>query len=220
MFAGGRGFTLVEMAIVLVVMALVASLFVSPLGARVEATQRHAAEKTLDDITEALIGFALIQGRLPCPSTETNPASPAYGLEQGPPCVLSVPGYLPWRTLGLPATDPWGSPRTHAAQPWVGHWRYRPDKNFAEGTVTLSTTPSGQLQIKDHNGDLLSTAESRVVAVVYSTGPNRQDDGLNAVVLPSAPVFEAGEPTPGFDDVMHWISQPLFVARLARGGRF
>ncbi|MDR2881887.1 MAG: type II secretion system GspH family protein [Azoarcus sp.] len=217
--AGRRGFTLIEMAIVLVVLGLIASLLVTPLAMRAEASQRRAAEEMLDNITDALIGFALVQGRLPCPSIESDPASSAYGLEQGPPCTFNVPGYLPWRTLGLPAHDPWGSPRANATQPWTGHWRYRPDKNFAEGTISLSTLPSGSIQIKDHDGNLISTADSRIVAVVFSTGPNRQADGLNTTHSSTSPTFEAGEPTPAFDDLLRWIAHPLFIARLARSGR-
>ncbi|MCL2161028.1 MAG: type II secretion system GspH family protein [Betaproteobacteria bacterium] len=219
MNAGKRGFTLVEMAIVLVVLGLIASLFVTPLAMRAEASRRHAAESMLDDIVEALIGFALVHGRLPCPGIEPDPMSPAYGLEQGPPCVLNVSGYLPWRTLGLSAHDPWGSARVSASQPWTGHWHYRPDKNFAEGAISLSTLPSGHIQIKDHDGNLISTADSRVVAIVFSTGPNRQADGLNATHSPTSPTFEAGEPTPAFDDLLRWIGHPLLIARLARSGR-
>ncbi|MDR2925699.1 MAG: type II secretion system GspH family protein [Azoarcus sp.] len=217
--ARNSGFTLVEMAIVLVVLGLTASFLISPLALRAEASRRRAAETALDHIAEALIGFALIHGRLPCPSIEPNPASPAYGLEKALPCALDVPGYLPWRTLGLPAHDPWGSPRVRADQPWAGHWRYRPDKNFTEGAIALSTLPSGHIQIKDHDGSLISTATSRVVAVVFSTGPNLRPDGLNAAASPALPVLEAGEPTPAFDDPLRWIGHPLFISRLARGGR-
>jgi prepilin-type N-terminal cleavage/methylation domain-containing protein len=217
--AGKRGFTLIEMAIVLVILSLTASLLVTPLTMRAEASRRHAAEGMLDDIVEALFGFALLHGRLPCPSIEPNPANPAYGLEQGPPCSLNVPGYLPWRTLGLPPHDPWGNPRTGASQPWTGHWRYRPDKNFAEGTISLSTLPSGHIQIKDHDGNLISTTDSRVVAVVFSTGPNSLADGLNTAYSPDQPLFEAGEPSSSFDDLLRWVGHPLLIARLARGGR-
>jgi len=216
---GKHGFTLLEMSVVLIVFGLISSLLVTPLAMRSEASRRHTAEDMLDDITEALIGFALIHGRLPCPSIETNPTSTAYGLEQSPPCSLNVPGYLPWRTLGLPAHDPWGSPRTSANQPWTGHWRYRPDKNFVDGTISLSTLPSGLIQIKDHDGNLISTSDSRVVAVIFSTGPNLRADGLNAAYSPASPILEAGEPTPGFDDLLRWIGHPLFIARLARSGR-
>lgn len=202
-----RGFTLIEMAVVLVVLGLVAGVFVMPLAARIEAGQRRAAENMLDDIVDALTGFALIHGRLPCPSIEADPANPAYGLEQGPPCP-TTPGTLPWRTLGLPATDP-----------WAGHWRYLPDKNFTDGTISVATLPSGLIQVRDHDGNPLTTVSSRTVALIFSTGPNRRADGINATFSPASPRFETGEPTPAFDDLVRWISQPLLIARLARGGR-
>ncbi|MDR2093786.1 MAG: type II secretion system GspH family protein [Azoarcus sp.] len=213
------GFTLIEMAIMLVVLGLLTGTFAVPLAARIEASQRREADVLLDDITEALIGFALLHGRLPCPSTEADPASPAYGLEHPPPCAAGIPGYLPWRTLALPAHDPWGSPRASAAAPWTGHWRYLPDKNFTTGTITLATLPSGNLQIRDHDNNPITTDTSRVVAVLYSSGPNRRDDGRNAAWSPTSPVFEAGEATPAFDDLLRWIGHPLIVARLARSGR-
>jgi prepilin-type N-terminal cleavage/methylation domain-containing protein len=213
------GFTLVELAIVLVVLSLLTGVLITPLAGRIEASQRHTTDGMLDDIVDALTGFALLHGRLPCPSTEADPASPAYGLEHTPPCPTATPGYLPWRTLGLPAHDPWGSPRTRADSPWIGHWRYRPDKNFTSGPISLATLPADNIQINDHAGQpITTTSGSRAVAVIYSPGPNRRDDGLNATWHPALK-FETGEPTPGFDDQLRWIGHPSFIARLTQGGR-
>ncbi|MDR2031196.1 MAG: type II secretion system GspH family protein [Azoarcus sp.] len=219
MNARARGFTLAELAVALTVLSLIAGILVAPVAARIEASQRHAADAMLDDIIDALVGFALLHGRLPCPSIEAHPAHPAYGLEQGPPCVFSTPGYLPWRTLALPVHDPWGRARPSAAAPWDGHWRYRPDKRFAENVITLATQPASHIQLHDHDGNPLTTSGAHAIAVVYSTGPNRRDDGLNAVWNPAAPVFETGEATATFDDRLRWIGHPFLIARLARGGR-
>jgi prepilin-type N-terminal cleavage/methylation domain-containing protein len=217
--ANANGFTLVELAIVLVVLSLISGVLITPLAERIAASQRHTADGMLDDIVDALTGFALLHGRLPCPSTEADPASPAYGLEHSPPCPNVAPGYLPWRTLGLPAHDPWGSPRARADALWIGHWRYRPDKNFTTGPITLATQPADNIQLSDHYGQpITTTSDSRAVAVIYSTGPNRRDDGLNATWSP-APKFEVGESTPAFDDQLRWIGHPFLIARLARGGR-
>ena len=106
-----HGFTLVELAMVLVILALLGGSLVVPLASRIEARDRQAATERLRDIQHALTGFAIIHGRLPCPSTETDPAAPAYGVEDPPPCNHAAEGRLPWRTLALPATDPWGRPR-------------------------------------------------------------------------------------------------------------
>ncbi|GHU10043.1 hypothetical protein AGMMS50225_12470 [Betaproteobacteria bacterium] len=213
-----RGFTLIELAVVLVILGLLSGMLITPLAARIEAHQRQLTGAMLDDIVDALTGFALLHGRLPCPSLEADPASPAYGLEHPPPCDLSAPGYLPWRSLGVPAVDAWGSARTAAASPWLGHWRYFPDPAFTHAPITLATVPAANIKINDHLG-LLSTSSAPPVAVVWSTGPNHHGDGANATYSALAPTFHSGEATPAFDDQLRWIGHPLFIARLAQGGR-
>lgn len=70
----------------LVILSLLAGGLMVPLGARIEARDRQLTVERLRDIQQALIGFAIIHGRLPCPSTEDNPGAPGYGIEDSPPC--------------------------------------------------------------------------------------------------------------------------------------
>ena len=67
-----KGFTLVEMAIVMLIVALLLGGLVPTLSSQVD--QRHASEtsKQLDEIQQALIGYAIIYGRLPCPASDTS----------------------------------------------------------------------------------------------------------------------------------------------------
>ncbi|HRP25578.1 type II secretion system protein [Thauera sp.] len=216
--AHSRGFTLVELAMVLVILALLGSALLVPLGSRIEARDRQLSLDRLHDIQHALIGFALIHGRLPCPSSEADPTSPLYGLEDAPPCSFASEGRLPWRSLAMPATDAWGNPRTSAADDWAGHWRYRVDPPFAAGPITAATAPAANLQIRSHDGSRITTTDSQAVAIIYSTGPNRRPDGLNASYAASGAEYQAGVPTPDFDDLLLWIGRPLLIARLAQGG--
>jgi len=63
---------------------------------------------SLDEIKEALIGYAMVNGRLPCPALSTS-----GGLEQpvgGGACTAKIGsdfavGYLPAATLGITPTD-------------------------------------------------------------------------------------------------------------------
>ncbi|ATE58676.1 type II secretion system protein [Thauera sinica] len=214
------GFTLAELAVVLVILALLTGSMLVPLGARMEARDRQRTADMLRDIEQALTGFAIVHGRLPCPSTEPDPASPRYGLEDAAPCSTAVEGRLPWRTLGMPAHDAWGTPRSHAGDGWAGHWRYRVDAAFATGTIGADTTPVSNLQIRADDGSAITTlSNSQAVAIVLSTGPNRQADGRNATYSAAAPIYEAGDPSAGFDDLLVWIGRPLLVARLAQAGR-
>ncbi|MDR2689006.1 MAG: type II secretion system GspH family protein [Azoarcus sp.] len=213
-----RAFTLVELAVVLIVLSLLTGALIGPLATRIEAQRRQGTAAMLDNIEQAIIGFALLHGRLPCPSLEADPASPDYGLEHPPPCDFSAPGYLPWRSLGVPAFDTWGSARTNANASWIGHWRYYPDRAFTDAVITLDTRPKANIQIMDHAG-WITTTESRAVAVLWSNGPNLHADGLNAIHSASKPEFQLGETTPDFDDTLRWLGHPLLIARLAQGGR-
>lgn len=213
------GFTLVELAMVLVILALLGGGLLVPLASRIEARDRQAALERLRDIQSALTGFAIIHGRLPCPSTAADPADPRYGVEDAPPCNLAVEGRLPWRSLALPATDPWGSTRLTPADGWAGHWRYRVDPAFTTAPIGAATAPIANLQIRGHDGSRITTTDSQAIAIVYSTGPNRQADGLNASYSAATPTYQAGESTTDFDDLLAWLGRPLLIARIAQAGR-
>ncbi|MGH8699284.1 MAG: type II secretion system protein, partial [Burkholderiales bacterium] len=63
-----RGFTLAELAIVFVIVALLIGGTVLTLAAQTEAREITDTQRTLDQAREAIIGFALRNGRLPCPA--------------------------------------------------------------------------------------------------------------------------------------------------------
>src|SRR5215212_9621794 len=74
------GFTLVEMMVVLLIVAsLVASLSI-PLATQLQLRRNESTRQQLDEVRDALLGFAAANGRLPCPAT---PAS--RGLESFAP---------------------------------------------------------------------------------------------------------------------------------------
>ena len=97
-----HGFTLVELAMVLVILALLGGSLLVPVTSRLEARDRNATLERLRDIQHALTGFAIIHGRLPCPSTATDPADPRYGVEDTAPCNFAVEGRPTVRVTLLP----------------------------------------------------------------------------------------------------------------------
>jgi prepilin-type N-terminal cleavage/methylation domain-containing protein len=62
------GFTLVEMAMVLAIVALLLTGLVPTISSQLEQRKISETKSNLSEIQQALIGFALINGRLPCPS--------------------------------------------------------------------------------------------------------------------------------------------------------
>lgn len=241
-----RGFSLLELTLALIIIALVLGGMLNPLGAMLEARQRAAAETELERIKEALVGFAMINGYLPCPATATDPDSASYGLEDASCNADPVAeGHLPWRTLGVPETDPWGTPRSDAAAPFNGYWRYRVDRNFsnAGALFTLATARAENLTIVNGEGQLLTAPTETPVGIVYSTGANLASDGENAdfegavcgnpegydpgggTACPNGePLYQAGSPSgaggaASFDDLVAWLSRPLLFNRMVIAGR-
>lgn len=60
-----------ELTVVLVIVALLLGGLLVPFGTQRDVEFMRATEKSLVDIREALIGFAAINGRLPCPAQAT-----------------------------------------------------------------------------------------------------------------------------------------------------
>ncbi len=211
---------------VLFIVSLLLGGLLVPLATQLEARQRNDAAEQLERIREALIGFAIINGRLPCYTSETNPFSPDYGIEDAVcnPTGRTTDGILPWKSLGVREVDPWGIPRTGSADPWTGYWRYRVDSRFFTA-FTLNTAfdpPSERLRVVDANGNLLNAATEPPVAIIYSTGANVTADGENASyeqTLSDNPTYQAGPVSVGFDDITVWITRPLLFNRMVRAGR-
>lgn len=216
-----HGFTLVELAIVLVIVALLTGGMLLSVSAQSNARDMADARKQLGEIKDALLGFAAVNGRLPCPDTDTDPASSGYGIEDATVAACSSEGYLPWKTLGTYEFDPWGSHRTQSGDPAKGRWRYRVDTAFAPpgGTISLTTNTTDGLSVVDHNGLALtnSAPSDRPVAIVYSFGPDGIASGKNADATPAE--FQSDTPGQGFDDLLIWISRPILFNRLIAAGR-
>jgi len=117
-----RGFTLIELSVVLVAVGLLIGGLLVALSTQVEASKVARAERQLEEIREALLGFAAAHGRLPCPATEASDGAESPS-PPGSTCVnsgggVSEHGFVPARTLGLGGTrnpdgllvDPWGNP--------------------------------------------------------------------------------------------------------------
>ena len=103
------GFTLLEVAIVLMIVGLLLGSVIQPLGSRIIERQRKQTVDQLVSIREAIIGFASVNHRLPCPLTNAAIPSGDCGVEHGyvPAAVLGLSGH--YNADGL-IVDSWGAP--------------------------------------------------------------------------------------------------------------
>ena len=207
------GFTLVEMAVVLFIIAILLGGLLLPLTAQIDQRNLSEAQKQLDEIKDALMGFAIINGRLPCPDTTGD------GVEDTCPSVLvteTTGGNLPWVTLGMPNQDPWNQA-----------YQYRVNNAYTT-TFTLSTTPSGNGVLRVcSDSTCASLLASSVPAVVYSSGKNgaiqppvgadEQENANNDRTFVSHAFSNVSGSE--FDDIVVWLSQSVLANRMVAAGK-
>jgi prepilin-type N-terminal cleavage/methylation domain-containing protein len=108
------GFSLVELSVVILIMGLLLGGLVAPLSMQRENARLSDARNQLQAVRDAIEGFALVNGYLPCPAT---PASDGGAAIAAGGCVRQH-GFVPATTLDLNGQrnadtlllDPWGSP--------------------------------------------------------------------------------------------------------------
>lgn len=92
----------------------------------------------LAQAAEAIIGFAMAKGYLPCPAVPTiQTGTPNAGVAPTTCPGTNQAGVLPWITLGLPETDPWGR-----------RYSYRVTASFADPRIANTTTPPANCTIQ------------------------------------------------------------------------
>jgi len=219
-----HGFTLVELAVVLFVVALLLGGMMSTISSQVDQQRTKDTQRVLDEAKNALIGFAATHGRLPCPA---NPAiasgATGAGVEYTPDstgCLVSLQGVLPWATLGLAETDAWGQRLT-----------YRVAASFAKnGTPTFTLASSGDIVIRVASGgtSLASNVPAAIISHghngfgAYLPGGNQVGASIDADELENSNSdvqFVSKTPTPMFDDLVTWISPNILFNRMIAAGK-
>jgi len=217
----GTGFTLVDLAIVLVIVALLASGLMVGIAAQRNAAETIDAQRQLENIRETLTGFALTHGRLPCPALPNLTSSDAsVGVEN----CAQPHGVLPWVTLGLPEVDPWGRRFTYYA-----HGSFTGAvPSGALASFTLDTV--GNANVKAGSGSSSNVA-SDLPAVVVSHGsrgaggwqPNgSQLPGVSGDEAENADAdltFISRTQDGNFDDLVTWIVPSILKSKMVAAGR-
>lgn len=238
-----RGFTLVEMAIVLLVVTLLLGGLLVPLSTQMEQRKISETEQRLEDAKEALVGFAASHfdasnhPYLPCPDV-TNDGQEDRNAGQ---CV-NTRGNLPWVTLGTASADSWGN-----------RLRYEVTAAFANSGAGFTLTTAGTINVSTRdNTKNLSPLATNTAALVMSFGPNGHgavhEDGSAQTAVPAQNADEANNVTPvgvpyisrppsaeqpaatcsdtvsgqpfcEFDDIATWLSSNILFNRMIAAGR-
>jgi prepilin-type N-terminal cleavage/methylation domain-containing protein len=137
-----KGFTLVEIAIVLLIVTVLLGYTVAMFPMQQDLKKYRQVDKEIDGIIEHLIAFAQVNGRLPCPDTN-NGGSAIDGQEDraGLDDCNAFFGFLPARTLGIEGKYDDGG---LLIDPWNQRYGYAvSDVNTGVGTPRILVTPNG-----------------------------------------------------------------------------
>ncbi len=219
------GFTLFEIAISMLIITLLAAVLLTPITTQVTQSRISQAKADLDQINEALIGFALAQTKpyLPCPDTNNDGVADACPNTN---TTETTGGNIPWVTLNVPATDPWGQ-----------RYQYRVNNAYTNNVAgfTLTTAPSGAQCtppggasgfIKVCGSATTATCNASIIAngipaVIFSLGPNGQAAATSPDEMENTDgdcLFVSrtysGVGGSEFDDMLAWLSPGVLMSRM------
>ena len=233
------GFTLVEMAIVMIIFGVLLAAFLTPLQAQRNIAFQRETETLLAQANQALLGYAQANGRLPCPATNNGTAAFPDDTGTANPnasgaCVQSV-GFLPAATLGLQPADAQG----FAVDAWNNRIRYAVTAANANAFTTsndmndlgmAALTP--ELRVCATSTAVGCTAAinllNNAVAVIFSLGETGAqasggaDENANLdvdTVFVSHDIAAAGAANGAFDHLVTWISPYTLYNAMIQAGQ-
>ncbi len=236
------GFTLIELAVVLVIIGILVSGFIGTLSSRIDTSRQIETTEALKSIKVSLYGFAMAKlnplgvARLPCPDIDNDGLEDFNPLNLAQCAVLTTYGNLPWATLGIERGDAWSSTYSY----WVAN-EYSSTAGF---TLATDASGTGQIRAATPAGNVIS---SNVAAVIFSHGKNQygsigmdnsvragvpantpgssyDDERENQDTDAAAPVLFISRSVTGddapivYDDILTWISEYELKGRMAQAG--
>jgi prepilin-type N-terminal cleavage/methylation domain-containing protein len=204
-----RGFTLLEIAIVMVIIGILTGGGVSLVKVLTERKMRNASMDYLQQARTALIGFAANNGRLPW--ADGTPAAAGDGVED----VGTTNGFLPYQTLQIAPSDPYKRVLRYEVNSTLTADR-------AVSCAGLKTGLAGRPLVVDADG---AGAAFRVAVVLVGAGPmdaNGSGNVFDAVTsgahqgnnASGTPNYLRHPPTETFDDLSAYIGGNELFAML------
>jgi prepilin-type N-terminal cleavage/methylation domain-containing protein len=243
-----KAFSLIEMAVVLFIVALLLGGLLPTVSSQIEQQKRTETRKQLDDIQQALIGYAIINSRLPCPSSGTNDGAESFdvgGDASNGQCSNFYNGFVPAAALGITSGVDTQGRKGYAVDSWGNRIRYAVTSSNTRAFVTtggmsssFATLASNLLVCSTSTGITISscsagnelTSNPGVPVIIFSTGANGANGGISPdeaanlngtnVNLDRTFVSHTTSPSPNeFDDMVIWISPNTLVNRMVSAGK-
>jgi len=219
------GFTLVEMAVAVFIIALLLGSILVPLTTQVEQRKISDTQKILDETRDALIGFAVVNGRLPRPAVSASDGTERAVCGSDANCT----GFIPWTVLGTSKLDAWGKIIRYSVTP-----------AYADAAFTLTTVGSKTVQTRLPPTYVLTNLMTGAAAVILSHGANNYGTSDAGAAFPDTSATNADEDTNNaatvtfiyrtaatntgatggeFDDLVSWLPVTILANRMVTAGK-
>lgn len=234
------GFSLIELALVLIILSVAVGGALVPLNAQIEQHRLAETTQLLNEVNDAVLGFAIRNGRLPCPASAASKGNESP--QGGGICTNPYDGYVPAVSLGLDHLDAQG----YLLDAWGNRVRYAAAKTGNSAFTTangMKNAGMGVLQAElavcaSSTGatptgcgsapPLTSATNNAPPAVIFSLGKNGAAGSASAdeaANLDNNPVFVSHTPTPAdaqtgeFDDTVIWLSPNILYGQMVSAGQ-
>lgn len=240
MYKKPQGFTLIEIAIALVILGVLLGALLEPFGASYSQQKRNSTEQLLRHTKQALIGFAVKNQRLPCPATESSNGAEDYLGTVGDSNCASGYGFVPAQTLGLDGAvdsegrllDAWNRPIRYAVSAGEASEGANQDRVFVTtGGMRQARMENLEPQLSVRTADsVCRTTKARATqlpVVLVSQGEQEHDtvyERQNREPSQSdyGEVFVAWEfsqnPQCAYDDLVVWLSENVLYKNMIEAG--
>ncbi|NJR72495.1 MAG: hypothetical protein HC782_05810 [Gammaproteobacteria bacterium] len=186
------------MAIVLLIITILVTAIGLPIATQVDQQRTIETQKQLENIKETIYGFAMTNGRLPCPATATSAGRESFCTTAGPGACTetlvlqshgrcaAIVGFVPSSSLGLSSVDAGGFS--------VDAWQDGTNLRRITYGVSQYQNPASTFVMTRADGiktDTMSTTTSSNHLFVCSTGlttsPPTSNCGTMTVLADKAP---------------------------------
>jgi prepilin-type N-terminal cleavage/methylation domain-containing protein len=207
------GFSLIEMAVVLVIIGLLVTGLLLPLSAQIDQRNYNETEREMSEIRDALVGFALSNAAangnpyLPCPDTDGD----GFENRVGSACVNPPVGGLPWATLGLGRIDRWGNA-----------YIYRVTQAFADSNNGFNLGTPRDIEVRGAAAGPIIAAN--IPAIIVSKGKLGAGAGVDEVENSDGDVVfvdrtQTNAVGNAYDDAVVWLPTAILMNRMVAAGR-
>lgn len=194
----GNGFTLVEMAVVVFLIGILATMGLSAANSLLASSSISTTKKKQEVIRDALIAYIATNKRLPCPAKDEN--GNEYHNAATPRICSGYFGVIPYQELGLQkssAIDGWGNMFSYAvSSQWTLTYSNTDSATTSsDPVISFNTGDIGTLPIKNRPdpADAATADIGTAAVIVISHGMNGLGAFTSKGTRNSLPVTETAD---------------------------